>query len=92
MPLLSDLYTSQTMDFFTIFEFLTAVNISMLIFWIVMSCALIRGYQRFEGIYCLHLQAHSVTTQKSDIVMNFIVYVKRPNLYCAISLMHVAVD
>jgi hypothetical protein len=29
---------------------------SMLVFWVVMPCELLRGYQRFGGTYCLHLQ------------------------------------
>jgi hypothetical protein len=35
---------------------LTAVKMSMLVFWIVMLCELVGRYQRFGVTYCLHLQ------------------------------------
>jgi hypothetical protein len=34
----------------------TAVKMLMLVFWIVMPCGLVVRYQRFGGIYYLHLQ------------------------------------
>jgi hypothetical protein len=37
------------------FEVLTAVKMSMLVFWVVMPCGLVGKYQRFGGTYCLHL-------------------------------------
>jgi hypothetical protein len=41
---------------FIIFEVLTAVKTSMLVFWLVTPNRLAGKYQRFGGIYCLHLQ------------------------------------
>jgi hypothetical protein len=29
---------------------------SMLVFWVVTPCGLVRGHQHFGGTYCLHLQ------------------------------------
>jgi hypothetical protein len=34
-----------------IFEFLTAVKMSMLVCWAVTPCGLVRRYQRIEGTY-----------------------------------------
>jgi hypothetical protein len=38
------------------FEILTAVKIPMMVFWAMMPCGPVGGYQRFGGTYCLHLQ------------------------------------
>jgi len=38
------------------FEVFTAVNIQVMVFWIVISCCVVVGYQHFEGPCCLHLQ------------------------------------
>jgi hypothetical protein len=38
------------------FEVLTAVKMSILVFWVVTQCGLVGRYQRFGGTYCLHLQ------------------------------------
>jgi hypothetical protein len=38
------------------FEVLTAVKMSMLVFWVVTPCELVDRHQRFGGAYCLHLQ------------------------------------
>jgi hypothetical protein len=38
------------------FEVLTAVKMSVLVFRVVTPFELAGRYQRFEGIYCLHLQ------------------------------------
>jgi hypothetical protein len=35
---------------------LTAVKMSMLVFWVVTPCGLVGRYQRFRGTYCLLLQ------------------------------------
>lgn len=37
------------------FEILTEMRVSMLIFWVVIPCGPVRGYQRFGENYCLHL-------------------------------------
>jgi hypothetical protein len=37
-------------------EVLTTVKMSILVFWVVTPCGLIGRYQRFGGIYYLHLQ------------------------------------
>lgn len=39
-----------------VFEFLAADKMSVLIFYVVIPCALTDKYQRFGGIYCFHLQ------------------------------------
>lgn len=38
------------------FQVHTAVKISIIVFWVVMSCGLVDGYQRLGGTYPLHLQ------------------------------------
>jgi hypothetical protein len=38
------------------FDVLTAVKMSMLVFWVVTPCGLVGRYQRFGGTYCLYLQ------------------------------------
>jgi hypothetical protein len=38
------------------FKVLTAVKMSILVFWVVMSCGLSNRYQRFEGTCCFDLQ------------------------------------
>jgi hypothetical protein len=37
------------------FEVLTAVNIQVEVFWVVMPCSVVVGHQRFGGMCCLHL-------------------------------------
>jgi hypothetical protein len=56
------------------FEVLTAVKMSMLLFWIVTPCGLVGRYQGFGGTYCFHLQGwylpagpHGISTQKTKI-------------------------
>jgi hypothetical protein len=44
------------------FEFLTAVRMTTLFFWVVTPYRLVGRYQRFGEAYCLHLQP-CVTTQ-----------------------------
>jgi hypothetical protein len=51
-------------------EVLTVVNISLLVFWVVTPCGFVARYQRFVGIYCLHLQV--VTTLKTKIYIEFL--------------------
>jgi hypothetical protein len=41
-------------------EVLTAVKMSMLVFWVVTPCGLVNGYQRFGGTYRLHLHQEPV--------------------------------
>jgi hypothetical protein len=38
------------------FEVLTAVRMTMLLFWVVSPCRLVSRYQHFEETYCLYLQ------------------------------------
>jgi hypothetical protein len=38
------------------YKVLTAVNMSMLLFWVVTPYGLVGRYQCFGGTYCLHLQ------------------------------------
>jgi len=35
----------------------TAVNIRVKVFWVLISCSVVVGYQHFRGPCCLHLQA-----------------------------------
>jgi hypothetical protein len=37
------------------FEVLMAVNMSVAVFWVVMLCGLVGGYQRFKGMNGLYL-------------------------------------
>jgi hypothetical protein len=39
-----------------IFEVLTAVKISIVVFWVVTPCSLVGGYQLLGGTYRLHIQ------------------------------------
>jgi hypothetical protein len=39
------------------FELLTVVvKISVLVFWVMTSCSPVRSYERFGGLYCLHIK------------------------------------
>jgi hypothetical protein len=51
------------------FEAFTAVMFQVEIFWGVMPCSVVVGYQRFRGPCCLHLQG--VTTQKTSTLNSF---------------------
>lgn len=65
----------ETSSNYVRFEFLTAVKMWTMVFWVAASCALVGGYQRFEGTCRLqfrgynHLQdlIHGVKTQKIKI-------------------------
>jgi hypothetical protein len=49
---------------------LTAVKMSIVIFWVIMPCGLVDGYQRFRGTYRLRLtllRQHGATIQKTTI-------------------------
>jgi hypothetical protein len=46
------------------FEVLTAMKVSMLVFWVVSPCGLIGRYQSFGGTYCIHF---SPEYNKKDI-------------------------
>jgi hypothetical protein len=48
------------------FSVLTAVNMSMLVYWVVTPCGLVGRYKRFGGTYCFHL-LDAVSTQKTTI-------------------------
>jgi hypothetical protein len=48
-------FTLKTYIFHVRFEVLTAVKMSMLVFWVVTPCGLVRRYQRFGETYCLQL-------------------------------------
>jgi hypothetical protein len=45
------------------FETFSAVMIQVEVFWVVKSCSVVTGYQRFRGPCCLHLQVsyHNAT-------------------------------
>jgi hypothetical protein len=38
------------------FEAFTAVMFQVEVFWVMMPCSVVVGYQRFEGPCCVHLQ------------------------------------
>jgi hypothetical protein len=47
----------------------TAVKIHVVVFWVVAPCNVVVGYQRFGGLYCLHLHGirisyHNTQEQK----------------------------
>jgi hypothetical protein len=42
------------------------VYVSILVFWVLMLCGLLGRYQRFGGIYCLHLQGWRQTGKQFD--------------------------
>jgi hypothetical protein len=46
------------------FGLLTAMKMSMVVFWVVTSCGLVGGCQRFGGTYCLHLQGWRLLSKK----------------------------
>jgi hypothetical protein len=49
---------SQSINiFYARFAVLTAVKMSMLVFWVVTPCGLVCKYQPAGGTYCLHLQS-----------------------------------
>jgi hypothetical protein len=54
------------------FEVLTAVNMSMLVFWVVTPRGLIFRYQRFGETCCVHLQTHATDTR--NIVLSVLVF------------------
>jgi hypothetical protein len=37
-------------------DIFTVMNVEVLVFWIVMLCSDMIGYQRFGGTHCLHIQ------------------------------------
>jgi hypothetical protein len=43
------------------FEGLTAVNMKMAVFWVVVPCRLVWVYRHFRGLYCLHPQGDQST-------------------------------
>jgi hypothetical protein len=40
-------------------EVLTAVKMTMVIFWAVTQCDFVGGYQSFGGTHCIHLQGET---------------------------------
>jgi hypothetical protein len=42
------------------FEVFTAMNIQVVVFWVVTPCSDVIGYQRFGGPCCLHRQGEVV--------------------------------
>jgi hypothetical protein len=47
------------------FEAFTAVKIQVDVFWVVTSCGVVVGYQRFGGPCCLHLQGDVIDDVKN---------------------------
>jgi hypothetical protein len=60
-----------------IFEVLTAVKMSMFVFWVATPRWLVGGYQRFGGTYCLHLQDTSTLKTKASCSFETLVSVYR---------------
>jgi hypothetical protein len=58
---------SKIEDILMRFEVLTAVKISMLVFWVVNSCGLLGRYRRFGDHWCLPSSPRGLTTQKTNI-------------------------
>jgi hypothetical protein len=54
------------------FDVLTAMKMSISVFWAVTPCGLVGRYQRFGGIYCLHVQ--DAETQKTNIDSKYIYF------------------
>jgi len=42
-------------DNYTRFDVLTEVKIQVEVFWVLMSCSVVVGYQCFAGLCCFHL-------------------------------------
>jgi hypothetical protein len=53
---LIEVRAEQILEVLVRFEVLTAVKISILVFWVVTSCGLVGRYRHFGGTYCLDLQ------------------------------------
>jgi hypothetical protein len=65
------------------FEFLTVVKMSMVVFWVMMSCALVCGYQCF-GDHTASIFSHFFVP--SFICFFFCVYWKLPQSHCCYKL------
>jgi hypothetical protein len=50
------------------FEVLTAVKMSMLVFWVVTPCGLVGRFQRFRKTYCLHLLGLNIQCRYKTII------------------------
>jgi hypothetical protein len=62
------IFLHKTLSGNMMFEFLTAVKMSMLVSWVVAPCRLTEVYRRFRGTCCLH---HSPENLKSYMVSLF---------------------
>jgi hypothetical protein len=47
------------------FEVFTVVKIQIKVFWIVMPCSFVVGYQCFGGPFCLHLHSEVIGDGKN---------------------------
>jgi hypothetical protein len=48
------------------FEFLMAIKMWILVFWVVIACRILGGYQCFEGMHCIHVQDRSIEVCPED--------------------------
>jgi hypothetical protein len=63
------------------FEVFTAIKIEVMVFWVLMPCSVVVGYQRFGAPCCLHL--HCITTRyrnsEHNLKMEMLVVVMTEN-------------
>jgi len=52
------------------FEVFMVVKIQVKVFWVVMLCSVVVGYQHFGGPCCLHLQGETLIPQQNTSVSN----------------------
>jgi hypothetical protein len=81
-------YNTVSFDNFgTIFEVLTAVKMSVFIFWVVTPCGPVGRYQSFGETYCPHLQGRAEAAPKmeavrfSETLVSSFKSIRRYNLY-----------
>jgi hypothetical protein len=53
------------------FEVLRAVQMSVLVLWVVTPCGLVGRYQRFGGTFCFHLQDLSPEDGSGMFIRNY---------------------
>ena len=60
MKCMRNLLRQMTISEFVSFEVAIVMLLRAQIFWYVMLCCLMNGFQYFEGSWCLHLQGQAI--------------------------------